>query len=70
MARVFVVAREALAVEVSVQYMNGQMWLTIVLHWVRDLVSYRSWRFDGEAGPLLHGSTVNSFAIMLECNVS
>lgn len=49
----------------------GDMRLTIVLHGVRNLVLYRSWRLNSETGPFLHGSAIDGFSIMLcpECQL-
>lgn len=38
---------------------------TIVEHWVRYLVDDFCGRGDFEAGPLLHGSSVDGFLLML-----
>jgi hypothetical protein len=70
MARVFVVAREALAERFRSGYVGDEGLLTIVIHWVRYLMRYRSRRFDSKARPLLHGSAVYGFAIMLCIGVS
>ena len=72
MARVFVVAREALANDFNMISRIGDMRLTVVLHGVRNLVLYRSWRLNSETGPLLHSSAIDGFSIMLypECQLN
>lgn len=46
-------------------YIVGIERRTIVEHWVRDLVDDFCGRVDLEAGPLLQGSPVDGFLLML-----